>query len=268
VSGDLTSVSPVLSDREFKGGNSLLLLLLAAVLVVFPLLAYAAWYLPSVGLVHIHPLLPWLSGLVIGGAALFLCCGLTLLLLTLATGRDLFLSGFLRRVTIKYLLPAILGLGRILGFSAARLQQSFISFNNQLVRAALKPLPAWDVMILLPHCLQRSDCAVRITGDPGQCRRCGRCAIMELIALARDKGVGLEVVTGGTLARKVIVRRRPKLVVAVACERDLVSGIRDAWPLPVIGLINERPEGPCVNTRVDVAGVARILEEQILSGIP
>jgi hypothetical protein len=56
--------------------------------------------------------------------------------------------------------------------------------------------------------------------------------------------------------------------VAVACERDLVSGIRDAWPLPVIGLINERPEGPCVNTRVDVAGVARILEEQILSGIP
>jgi len=262
---------PVISSpsaRDSKGGNGLLLLLLAAVLVVFPLLAYLAWYLPSVGLVHIHPLLPWLAALIIGGAALFLCFGLTLLLLTLVTGRDLFLSDFLRRITVKYLVPGILGLGHLLRCDRERLQQSFIAFNNQLVRAALQPVPAREVMILLPHCLQRADCPVRITEDLGRCRRCGRCAVMELIDLAQRKGVDLAVVTGGTLARKVIAQRRPKLIVAVACERDLASGIRDAWPLPVIGVTNERPEGPCVNTRVDVARVARILEEQILSGIP
>ncbi|NLC71900.1 MAG: DUF116 domain-containing protein [Desulfuromonadaceae bacterium] len=259
---------PSLFAKEPKAGKSLLPLLLVAVLVVLPVLAYLAWYLPSVGLIHIHPLLPWLAGLIIGGTVLFFCFGLTLLLLTLVTGKDLLLTDSLRRFIIKYLLPGILGLGQLLRLDPERLQNAFISLNNQLVRAAMKPLAAREVMILLPHCLQRSDCPVKITGNLNQCLRCGRCAIMELIDLARAKGVELAVVTGGTLARKVISQRRPKLIVAVACERDLVSGIRDAWPLPVIALINERPEGPCVNTRVDVAQVARILEEQIATGIP
>ena len=249
-----------------REGNGPLLILLAGLLTVFPLLAFLAWYLPSVGLVHIHPALPWLAATVIGGAALFLCLGLTLLLLALATGKDLFFTDFLRRIAVKYLLPGVLGLGQLLRLEPERLQSSFINFNNQLVRSALRPLAPDEVLILLPHCLQRSDCPVKITENLGQCRRCGRCAIMELSDLAREWGVDLAVVTGGTLARQVIARRRPKLIVAVACERDLVSGIRDAWPLSVIGLTNERPEGPCVNTRVAVTEVARVLREQIGSG--
>ena len=42
---------------------------------------------------------------------------------------------------------------------------------------------------------------------------------------------------------------------AVACERDLTSGIQDSYPIPVIGVLNERPFGPCRNTRVDLAAV-------------
>jgi len=53
------------------------------------------------------------------------------------------------------------------------------------------------------------------------------------------------------VARKIIVENRPKLVIAVACQRDLVSGIQEVFPIPTYGILNERPFGPCFNTTVD-----------------
>ena len=65
----------------------------------------------------------------------------------------------------------------------------------------------------------------------------------------------MAVATGGTLARQMVKQIRPKAIVAVACERDLTSGIQDVFPLPVVGVLNERPFGPCFNTRVDIKRV-------------
>jgi hypothetical protein len=45
----------------------------------------------------------------------------------------------------------------------------------------------------------------------------------------------------------------------VACERDLTSGIQDTHPLPVYGILNERPEGPCRNTLVDLTTLEKAL---------
>ena len=56
--------------------------------------------------------------------------------------------------------------------------------------------------------------------------------------------------TGGTIARRIVVQLRPKLIIAVACERDLASGIQDTYPLPVYGILNIRPFGPCLDTDV------------------
>lgn len=61
--------------------------------------------------------------------------------------------------------------------------------------------------------------------------------------------------TGGTLARKFVRDYRPRGIVAIACERDLTSGIQDSNPIPVLGVTNERPNGPCFNTRVEVPQV-------------
>jgi hypothetical protein len=47
-----------------------------------------------------------------------------------------------------------------------------------------------------------------------------------------------------------VVQRRPKLILAVACERDLSSGIQDTYPLPVFGILNFRPNGPCLDTNL------------------
>jgi len=243
--------------------DNFLLGLLLLFLLLVPLVAFILWYFPSVGLVNIHPALSWLAGILIGGIALILVLGAGLLLLTLLSGRDLFFSGTIRRIVIKYFFPAVLGTGRLLRLNTERLEHSFISLNNQLVEAAGMKVPADKILVLLPHCLQMSDCPVKITEDVHKCQRCGKCDIMELLDLYEEKGVDMAVVTGGTLARKVLKERCPELIIAVACERDLISGICDAWPLPVLGLLNDRPQGPCFNTGVRVEAVKALLDEHI-----
>ena len=69
--------------------------------------------------------------------------------------------------------------------------------------------------------------------------------------------------TGGTLARQTVKNIRPKAVLAIACERDLTSGIQDVYPLPAVGVMNIRPYGPCYNTRVDMALVRQEIENMI-----
>ncbi|MGB2698574.1 MAG: DUF116 domain-containing protein, partial [Candidatus Zixiibacteriota bacterium] len=72
--------------------------------------------------------------------------------------------------------------------------------------------------------------------------------------------LALSVATGGTLARKVVVDTKPTAIVAVACERDLTAGIQDVYPIPVYGILNQRPHGPCVNTRVDLEKIKQVVE--------
>ncbi len=86
----------------------------------------------------------------------------------------------------------------------------------------------------------------------------------EFADIARDYGVHLAIVPGGTLARKRIMEIRPKAVLAIACERDLTSGIRDAFPVPVFGVLNSRPFGPCVNTQVDMNLVKQALNQLLI----
>ncbi len=69
------------------------------------LVAFLLWWVPSVGLVNIHPALPIVFGTILGFAVLLVVGGLGLLILTLLTGRDLFFSERLRGIVIKYLFP-------------------------------------------------------------------------------------------------------------------------------------------------------------------
>jgi hypothetical protein len=55
------------------------------------------------------------------------------------------------------------------------------------------------------------------------------------------------------------LENRPEAIVAVACELDLTTGIQDAYPIPVIGILNERPNGPCINTKADIEKVRRAI---------
>ena len=240
----------------------ILLLTVGATLVLG--LALLLWWVPSVGLENIHPALPIIFGAVLAVLSFFIVGGLGLLVLTLLSGRDLFMLQPLRGLVVRYLFPAIISLGKLFGVDRDMLQQSFIALNNQLVHTRRLRVPAERTLILLPHCIQMFDCAIKITGDVDKCVRCDRCDISGLLGLAQKFGIEMAVATGGTLARKLIVEKRPKLIVAVACERDLTSGIRDAYPLPVIGILNKRPNGPCFNTSVLLPEVEQALAEYVI----
>jgi len=227
------------------------------------LLAFLLWWVPSVGLVNIHPSLPLLFGGLLTLVTLLVVAGLGLLILTLLCGRDLFFSERLRGIVIRYLFPAIISLGQLCGLNRDTLQQSFIALNNQLVRSRKLQVPADKAMILLPHCIQLSACEIKITGDVNKCARCNQCDISGLVDLANRYRMPMAVATGGTLARRIIVEQQPQFILAVACERDLTTGIRDAYPLPVLGILNQRAQGPCFNTKVVLAEVEQTLRDHI-----
>jgi hypothetical protein len=234
-------------------------------LIVFTVLLITAvtvglYLIPYIGLKNIHPLAPQIvcttMSLVLGTLIL----GVGLLILTLVRGREVFFAARLRGIVIEVLFPIMIVLGRLLGISKEKVQQSFVEVNNLLVRAKCRDARPKRLLLLMPHCLQFNDCAIKVTSDASKCKACGKCRIKDLVELSNKYGVHLSVATGGTLARRRVAESRPEAIIAVACERDLTSGIQDAYPLPVIGILNDRPFGPCFNTSVDISKVADALE--------
>ena len=139
------------------------------------------------------------------------------------------------------------------------IQQVLIEMNNPLILALLPRIQAQRILLLLPHCLQWFDCPYKITAHITNCRGCGKCVIADLIDLSTKRDFYVSVATGGTIARRIVKETRPDLIIAIACERDLSSGILDTYPMPVWGILNSRPEGPCKNTQVDVDEIKRVL---------
>ncbi len=225
---------------------------------------FLIWWIPNRGLANINPNLPHIVGIIMVTLSGVAILGTGLLVLTTALGKDIFFTRFMRLVVIKFLLPVIEFVGRLMGVDKDKIRQSFIAMNNSLVISQRQQVRPDRVLVLLPHCIQLFDCEIKVTGDINKCVLCGRCDIKGLVEISRKYNIDISVATGGTLARKVIVEKRPKLVLAVACERDLTSGIKDCYPLPVIGILNERPFGPCFNTIVDVSKIDDALKQVLV----
>jgi len=190
--------------------------------------------------------------LTVAGGILLAIFGIIGIILTILAARNFpFLQAPIQ-LAIHLFYPAALALGRLLRIDKDRIRSSFVEVNNQLVRARRIKVKAEQILVLVPHCLQWTGCPHKITVDVDNCRRCGTCYINELLDLRDRFGVKMGVATGGTLARKYVDEYRPKAIVAIACERDLSSGIQDVGRLPVLGVTNQRPHGPCRDTCINI----------------
>nr|WP_307775778.1 DUF116 domain-containing protein [uncultured Cetobacterium sp.] len=139
---------------------------------------------------------------------------------------------------------------------------SFIKFNNKVVMKRIKEKKIKKVSILLPHCIQKYSCNLKITNNIENCKKCGLCDIAELLELKEKyQSLDVKVATGGTLARLYLKEHKPDLVIAVACKRDLMSGIHDSFPMSVYGVFNEIVNTPCIDTRVSVQKIKEVLRE-------
>ncbi|WP_199873017.1 DUF116 domain-containing protein [Inediibacterium massiliense] len=164
------------------------------------------------------------------------------------------------KYSLRVIYSNIMYLSSFVRIDKDSIRSVFAQINNKLILSSHISVSKEDILILLPHCIQKSICPHKITTNIENCKRCGLCNIDELLKLKEKYKVQIFVATGGTLARKIIKELKPKLIIAVACERDLSSGIKDVQSIPVIGILNERPEGPCVNTCVNVEKIEKTIK--------
>jgi uncharacterized protein len=236
--------------RESEKWTFILLLLFTCIALIVT--AVLLWWIPFIGFSNIHPRLPLIMAIIFAAAVLYLIGGALTLILTVIRGKNLFFNRRIRGVVIRFLYPLLVFVGKIIGIGEDRIRRSFIAINNQLVLAENKKVRPEKLLMLLPHCLQNHDCVVRITGNVENCKGCGKCKIKYLVGFSEKYHIPISVATGGTLARRIVVEKRPDIIIGVACERDLTSGIQDSYPIPVYGILNMRPFGPCYDTDIDL----------------
>jgi uncharacterized protein len=106
-------------------------------------------------------------------------------------------------------------------------ENASVKVYNALALLRGRKVGKGELLLLIPRCLSKE-------------------TLDGVLGIAGKYGVPVFVATRGQLARRVIRERRPRAVVAVACERDMVSGLHDvAGKIPVLGLTMTLPSGPC-----------------------
>lgn len=164
------------------------------------------------------------------------------------------------KTTMTSVYPLLIGVVKLFNKDKDSIRRVHANINNLLVMANTKKTDKDSILILLPHCLQNDECTIKITNDIDNCKECGKCDIGDIKNLKEKYGINIVVATGGTLARQWIKKTKPKCIIAVACERDLSSGINDIKHIPVMGVLNERPNGPCFNTKIDIRKIEEAIE--------
>jgi hypothetical protein len=113
-------------------------------------------------------------------------------------------------------------------------EHAAIDIYNTLAVRRGRRVGKGELLVLIPRCLSKQ-------------------ALDGVLEIAGRYEVPVFVATRGQLARRVIRERRPRAVVAVACERDMMTGLRDvAGKLPVLGLTMQLPNGPCRDATIDL----------------
>ncbi|WP_027701540.1 DUF116 domain-containing protein [Metaclostridioides mangenotii] len=161
---------------------------------------------------------------------------------------------------VNILFPIVTYISSVLKISKDDMRRVYIKLNNEYIYSGKYNFEPEDIIILIPHCVQNNLCKLKITNDIDNCNKCGLCSVKDLVDLKYKHDVKVFVATGGTLARKIIIDNKPKAVIAVACERDLTSGVQDVSKIPVLGVFNKRPNGPCFNTGVDIEDVEEAID--------
>jgi hypothetical protein len=125
-------------------------------------------------------------------------------------------------------------------------ENAAVKVYNALAAARGRKVGQGELLLLIPRCLSK----VTLDG---------------VLGIAGKYGVPVFVATRGQLARRVIRERRPRAVVAVACERDMVSGLHDvAGKIPVLGLTMTLPSGPCKDASLDLRQLEQWVQSYVL----
>ena len=212
--------------------------------VVLGLVALGLFLLtPRLGGVHARlPVVLWRALLLVGGV-LWVWWGV--LFLSYEVGRPLLPERLAERGPFLRLMRLT---SRVADRFGRRdwVENAAVKIYNALAVARGRKVGQGELLLLIPRCLSK----VTLDG---------------VLGIAGKYGVPVFVATRGQLARRVIRERRPRAVVAVACERDMVSGLHDvAGKIPVLGLTMTLPAGPCKDASLDLGQLERWVQSYVL----
>jgi hypothetical protein len=184
-------------------------------------------------LAGIHPLLArtlWIGLLTIG---VLICVWWAVLFISFRTGKALLPESLAERGPLLRLMRHTSEIAERFG-RRDWVENAAVKVYNALALVRGRKVGKGELLLLIPRCLSKA-------------------TLDGVLGIAGKYGVPVFVATRGQLARRVIRERRPRAVVAVACERDMVSGLHDvAGKVPVLGLTMTLPAGPCKDALLDL----------------
>lgn len=229
-------------DQVIDEKGSTFLVLGSVVFFLMLLLFLFSWYMIEPRVEQFSPAAAHIGGYASIGLAVVFLVLVIIEGIFLKSGKSLFPYRLVEKFLVT-LLPKAIWLGGKFGTSRDRIGNSFIKIHNYITKtSASGGLSAERLLVLLPRCLKkeaRNEIASRVTGESSK----------------------IYTAAGGEEAREAIMQYRPTCILAIACERDLMGGIKDvAEKIPVLAIANKRPEGPCKNTEFSIAELEEALK--------
>ena len=204
----------------------------AALAAGFGLLALGLFLLGP-RLATLHPAVPRVLWIGLAAAALLVFAWWAILFLSWRSGRALLPERLAERGPLLRLMRLTSKLADRFG-RRDWVENASVKVYNVLALLRGRKVGKGEMLLLIPRCLSKE-------------------TLDGVLGIAGRYGVPVFVATRGQLARRVIRERRPRAVVAVACERDMVSGLHDvAGKVPVLGLTMTLPSGPCKDAGLDL----------------
>jgi len=236
---------PLANDGDFRTTTAKYFLFTAVGIAGLVIVGATLIYLLTPRLAQLTPWLPRVLYLADAAVAAFGAVWLALVALSYATNRALLPGRFAERGLLLKTLRLSSRVGELFGVQRDWTDNAAVAVYNRLAWAREWRVRANELLILIPRCLSRT-------------------ALEGVMDIAKRHGVATFVATRGAYARQAIRERRPKAVVAVACERDMVSGLHDvAGRLPVLGLTMQLPNGPCKDASLDLARMEEFVRKYL-----
>lgn len=144
------------------------------------------------------------------------------------------------------------------------MKTTLLKLNNWLGNKRNIKVKPQEILVLCPRCLQNHTCKQDLISDVHNCKKCGLCSVKEIVELCDRYGVEMRFATGGGMAVKLAKQRHIKAIVAIACAKELCMGIMFTMPKTVFAVENVTPNGPCLDTGVNVENVRQALDKIIV----
>jgi uncharacterized protein len=224
---------PLPNRGDYDSSPALFFLWSAASLATALGVAALALYLLGPRLALVHHLIPTILWIGLGTTAAVLWAWWGVLFLSYGSRRALLPERLAERGPFLRLMRWTSRVAQRFG-RRDWVENAAVKVYNALALLRGRKVGSGELLLLIPRCLSKE-------------------TLDGVLGVAGRYGVPVFVATRGQLARRVIRERRPRAVVAVACERDMVSGLHDvAGKVPVLGLTMTLPAGPCKDALLDL----------------